>query len=92
MKDPFPAINYPPGAINDPDAPWNLPDIESGVCFGCKTVINIDDMSEEELRSYDDNEDGEFLCDACNAIENSINYMSDPSDEHRKNLEIYKEE
>jgi hypothetical protein len=64
MKNPFPPINYPPGAIDDPNAPWNQVDIV-GNCFNCGYFKPAEDMSIAERQSYDDNGDGEFLCDDC---------------------------
>ena len=64
MKNPFPLSNYPPGAENDPRAPWNQVDI-IGDCFSCGVSKYAEDMSKEEAQSYDDNDDGSFLCDEC---------------------------
>jgi hypothetical protein len=65
MKDPFPPINYPPGVSDStPDAPWNQVDIV-GECYECKCSKLVEEMSGEEYQSYDDNEDGSFLCDIC---------------------------
>jgi hypothetical protein len=65
MKNPFPMSNYPPGVSDSTyGAPWNEVDIV-GDCFECKCSKLGADMSKEECQSYDDNDDGSFLCDKC---------------------------
>jgi len=65
MSNQFPLSNYPPGVSdNTPDAPWNQVDIV-GECFECRCSKSSEDMSDEERQSYDDNDDGSFLCDSC---------------------------
>lgn len=72
MKNPFPLSNYPPGVSDStPEAPWNQVDI-IGDCFECGVSKNSEDMSQDERYSYDDNDDGTFLCDKC-AITNDLN-------------------
>lgn len=66
-SNPFPPINYPPGSLNDPNAPWNQKDY--AICFKCGVKKDLSDMSKEEWQSFDDNADGEFLCDKCYAEE-----------------------
>ena len=34
-------------------------------CYACQWEKRYRDMSEDEQQSYDDNEDGSFLCDEC---------------------------
>jgi hypothetical protein len=64
MKNPFPMSNYPPGVTeSSPDAPWN--EKSTATCYGCWMVIELCDMSGEEYRSFEDNGDGEFLCNTC---------------------------
>lgn len=52
--------NYPPGAANDPNAPYNIPDVpkfkpeKKDICSKC---------GDEEAESCDVNEDG--LCENC---------------------------
>lgn len=64
MKNPFHLSNYPPGAENDPNAPWNQVDFV-GECFECGKLQWPEDMSQEERWSLEDNDDGGFLCDSC---------------------------
>lgn len=55
--------NYPPGAENDPNAPWNeKPELR---CFSCGIKLDLEDMSDNEHKSLEDNGDVSFLCDGC---------------------------
>lgn len=56
--------HYPPGAENDPNAPWNQKEIISD-CLSCGESKNSEDMSDREIESYNDRDDGLFLCDDC---------------------------
>lgn len=65
MKNPFPPINYPPGVSDSTyNAPWNEVDLIA-TCYECGEDKKAEDLFDEELKSYEDNDDGTFLCDTC---------------------------
>jgi hypothetical protein len=41
-RSPF-GWHYPPGAENDPNAPWNQPDGEYKDCYLCGTEFEVND-------------------------------------------------
>ena len=53
--------NYPPGAENDPNAPWNQDSAPLYICRICKKEIGED----EGVIETDDS----FICDDCNEEE-----------------------
>ena len=64
MKNPFPMSNYPPGVSDStPYAPWS--EQVDSKCYVCGTIIEFCDMSQEELVSYEDNDNSCFMCDEC---------------------------